>query len=577
MKKKILPVLIILLLIVILSASFAASIIKEHYSPTDETMDLYEYYHLSDTSHAAIILNNEILDEQGLLIDGEVYLDYDFVHDNLNSRLYYDSGKQLLLLAFDADLMKISPDSTTAELTSSVQEFSHIIFTLEDENPYISISFLQEYSDFKAAFYETPGRLVITTIYEEVETASATSATQVRYRGGIKSPVLTELAEGENVTVLARDEKWTEVITTDGIFGYMPSSKVSDGTALAPESSYSEEFTHIFLDETISLAWHQVAYQGGNRDISSVLDSIGDINVISPTWFYLNDNQGNIADISSSSYVETCHSRGIQVWGLVSNLENPDVSTAAVLTDTDTRQHLIDQLIAAAVNCGMDGINVDFESLSVDTIGDSFIEFIRELSIRCKEENLILSVDNYVMSSYSNFYNRAEQAKFADYVIIMAYDEHYYGSDDGSVASLPWVENGILGTMEQVPASQIILGNPFYTRIWKLTPKSGADTSVTDDSDHSSTYDISSEVAGMDTAAASIKAHSAEITWSEEDQQNYAEWNEGDTLYRCWLEDSTSMQERLDLINKYTLAGAAFWKLGFETDDIWELIDSSLH
>ena len=189
------------------------------------------------------------------------------------------------------------------------------------------------------------------------------------------------------------------------------------------------------------MAWHQITNADANTTIASVLQNTKGINVISPTWFYLNDNNGNIASLASSDYVNYCHQNGIEVWALVSNLENKDVDTTSVLTYTSKRENLINNLISAAIQYNFDGINVDFEALSSE-VGDSYIQFIRELSLKCANNGIVLSVDDYVPTSYTAFYNRAEQAVFADYVVVMAYDEHYSGSEEaGSVASIGFLRS----------------------------------------------------------------------------------------------------------------------------------------
>ena len=111
---------------------------------------------------------------------------------------------------------------------------------------------------------------------------------------------------------------------------------------------------------------------------------------------------------------------------------------------------------------------------------------------------------------------------------------------------------------------------PLYTRIWELTPKEDDDT--VSDSEDQSQYNISSAVYGMDAAAAQVSGNGATASFDEESGQNFAEWSVGTTLYRVWLEDSTSLEQRLKLVSDNKLAGAAFWKLGFENSTIWDTV-----
>ena len=371
---------------------------------------------------------------------------------------------------------------------------------------------------------------------------------------------------------MEKGTKWDKAASKDGIVGYIKASTLSDiKTTELKNNDYTEEaFTHIKKDKDICLAWHQITNKSSNSKVANVISSTKGVNVMSPTWFYLNDNNGGLADLASKDYVNYCHSQGIEVWGLFSNLENKNVDAASVLTHTSTRTTLINQIMSAAFNYELDGVNIDFENITKETYGDSYIEFIRELAIKCHNNGISLSVDVTVPASYNKFFNRADMANFADYVIIMGYDEHYNGSDAGSVASLPWVTTGLNDTLKEVPADQVILGMPLYTRIWELTPKD-ADNPVTDTADQSQ-YNITSSVYGMDAAAAQVSGNNATASPDEETGQNYAEWNANNKLYKVWLEDNTSLEKRLELVDKNKLAGAAFWKLGFENSSIWDIV-----
>lgn len=285
-------------------------------------------------------------------------------------------------------------------------------------------------------------------------------------KGGIKSPILADIGKNTEVTVLETGDTWTKVSTAEGIIGYIKSKALGATSTKTLTSDYvAEEFTHI--KKILRSIWHGIRSQTQMpiQPLHPCFRTPRDQCYL-PTWFYLNDNNGNIASLASSDYVNYCHQKGIEVWALVSNLENKDVDTTSVLTYTSKRENLINNLISAAIQYNFDGINVDFEALSSE-VGDSYIQFIRELSLKCANNGIVLSVDDYVPSSFTAFYNRAEQATFADYVVVMAYDEHYAGSEEaGSVASIGFVKEGVANTLKEVPADQLILGMPFYARVW---------------------------------------------------------------------------------------------------------------
>jgi spore germination protein YaaH len=282
------------------------------------------------------------------------------------------------------------------------------------------------------------------------------------------------------------------------------------------------------------------------------------VNVISPTWFSISSNDGDISSLASEEYVKTAHDQGLEVWALVDNF-NESVDTTQVLSSTSSRGKLVNQLIAAALQYGLDGINIDFESLEEEA-GDGYIQFIREISVKCRLNGIVLSVDDPVPMSYTAFYDREEQGIVADYVIIMGYDEHYAGSEEaGSVASLTFEKEGIENTLKEVPAEKIISGVPFYTRIWQ-TDASGA---------------VTSEAVGMSTAEQWVTDNGLTTNWSQETSQDYAEVETADgSKYQVWLENERSLEEKAKLVKEYDLGGIAAWKLGLEKASVWDVISS---
>lgn len=571
MKKKVLPVLVVCALIVIVVAITGISALIKKYTPSKERQELSEYYNLSSEDQVAIILNNEVIETTAKMIGDHVYVDYYFVRDTLNPRFYWDANENILLYATARDLISAEADSNSYLITKSSVDYGRPIVKATSDSAYIDLDFVKEYSDFTYEYIADPNRIIVYNTWGSYEVATVKRNTNVRVKGGIKSPILADVKEKDQVFVLETDDSWTKVMTNDGIVGYIQGKRLSGTTEETRTSEYEPEtFAHITKDFEICMAWHQVTTRAANSDVASVLASTKGVNVISPTWFYLNDNNGGIADLGSSDYVSYCHSQGVEVWALVSNLENSDADSTYVLTHTSTRQNLVNQIVSVAIQYNLDGINLDFEALNREEVGDAYIEFVRELSIKCENNGIVLSIDNYVPTSYTSFYNRSEQAYFADYVVIMGYDEHYAGSDEGSVASLGWVRQGVIDTLTEVPANQVILGMPFYTRVWALTPDEEAGDN--DDIDANILYSVSSQVYGMRSANNLLADYGVEKQWLADSGQNYGEFESGGVIYKVWLEDSASAEERLKLVDEYELAGASFWKLGFETSDIWDTI-----
>lgn len=563
-------ILVAAVIVVIILILIAGKIIQK-YTPTKEEKDLYEYYGLTDASSAAIVMDQEILTQQAIVRDGTLYVEYETVKELFNSRFYWDANENLLLYTTAEDVISAAASGRDYYVTKEKHSEDYTIVYADSQTAYIAMEYVKKFTDLAYRFYEEPNRVVVTTDWSEVTVVPVKKDTQIRWKGGIKSPILVQAPKETELVLLEGGEDWDKVATEDGIIGYIPKKKLGEGGKRSYKHSFEEEeFSHILKDEKINMGWHQVTTQEANRTVTDVIAAAKGLNVISPTWFYLNDNEGNLMNLASADYVNYCHSQGVEVWALVSNLENEEVDTTQVLTYTSKRTNLVNQLIAAAIQYNFDGINVDFESLAAEA-GEGYIQFIRELSLKCKNNGIVLSVDNYVPTEYTAFYNRKEQAVFADYIIIMGYDEHYVGSDEGSVASIGFVRKGIEDTLKEVPANQTILAAPFYTRVWEETPKEASDDVEAAAEDYVP-YELSSQAVNMKESWNMVSVNGVEAVWSEEDGQYYAEYvNDGKT-YKIWLEDAKSMELRLQAAAEKGLAGMSFWKLGLEESSIWDTI-----
>lgn len=578
MKKKILPVIAASAFILAIISFMILGKVIDKYTPTDERRDLSEHYGVTSEEEVAIVYNNKLIESKAKLLNGVVYLRLDMVKGYINDRFYWDANENILRYTTASELVSVPAESTNYTIAKDSHSSNHIIVKADAETAYIAIDFVKTYSDFAYEIFEEPNRVVITTAWGDYTTTTAKKDTEIRVLGGIKSPIIDDIAKGETLTILEELENWTEVITDDGIIGYVKSKNLGSKSTKTLTSDFVEEaFTHIKKDFEINMAWHQVFNRNANSNISSVLSSTKGLNVISPSWFYLKDEKGGIGSLASSDYVSYCHQHNVEVWALVSNfgavdqgLENPDLTT--ILTHTSSRDNLVNNLISAAIQYNLDGINIDFESVD-PAVGDSYIQFIRELSLKCANNEIVLSVDNYVPTAYTAFYDRAEQALFADYVVIMAYDEHYSGSEPGSVASIGWVTEGIENTMKEVPADQIILGMPFYARVWKLTPADGIElpetgSMITDYSD----YNISCYSASMSEQKKLANVNGITPIWSDEIGQHYVEYKNSGAIYQIWMEDAASIEAKLKVMDSFGLAGGSFWKLGLEQSSVWDTI-----
>ena len=547
MKKQQKPIVIVCILILVLAAVGVGMHFIKKYIPTKERMDLTEYYGQTGEDEMTVILGTDIMETKAVKSGDRVYLPLDMVNTYLNQRYYWDSANQQILYATPSEL-QYYPASESGD--SEVW--------LKDDTVYLNLDFIKKYTDLDAYVYDNPSRIAIQHQFTSVNTVTVKKDTSIRYRGGIKSPILTDVSEGTTLIYMEALEDWVQVATMDGYIGYVQKDTLSDMETKDFERDFQkEEYTYLTMEDKVNLSWHQVTTQEANAYLADSIANISGVNVISPTWFYIQDTAGNIGNIASADYVSLAHERGLKVWGLIDNF-TADVSTTDTLSQLASRQNIIQQLVQTALSVGLDGINVDFESLSEDA-GPHFLEFLRELSIECHKNNLVVSVDNPVPEDFTSHYDRKEQGLVVDYIIIMGYDEHYVGSDAGSVASLPWVEQGVQDTITEVAPERTILAIPFYTRLWKTT--GGA---------------VTSEAIGMDEAQNVLSANAVEPVWDGSVGQNYATFEQDNSTYQIWLEDAQSIAEKVKLIPKYNLAGVAQWKLGFENSSIWQTISDNL-
>lgn len=548
MNKKYKPVIAVAVLVILVAILGIVTHVVMKYIPSSEKMDLNEYYGEMADGEIALVIGTEKLEERGLVDGDRVYLPLDVVNTYLNQRYYWDSANQQILYATPSELTSVRASSEAGDKV-----------WVKDDKVYLNLTYVQEFTDLDAYITKDPYRIAIQYKFKNVKTVTVKKNTSIRYRGGIKSAILTSVKKGTKLRLIEELENWDQVATDDGYIGYIDKKKVGEAEKTKFERSFKkEEYSYLTMDSKVNMVWHQVTSTDANAYFADATANMTGVNVISPTWFYLTDTSGNIASIASADYVSQAHEKGLQVWGLIDNFTQ-EVSTTETLSSTAARQNIISQLIQAAQDVGMDGINVDFESLSED-VGTHFLEFLRELSIECHKNNLVLSVDNPVPEDFTSHYDRAEQGRVVDYVIIMGYDEHYVGSEAGSVASLPWVEQGIQDTLDEVPAERVINAIPFYTRLWRTTGGN-----------------VTSEAIGMDQAQQTIADNNVETYWDKTTSQNYGKYDIDNSTYQIWLEDAQSVAEKVKLVSKYDLAGVSAWKLGFENNGIWQVISDNLN
>lgn len=530
---------------------------------------------------AAVACDNEYVNKYAFEKDGDTYMDISGVKKYIDDRFYYDSTENTVMYT-NATTIYTSPVGSN-EVTGDTKE--NLDFTssvMDGEICYVNLKYISKYIDFDYKYAKAngdkPAVVVVNTKSREDKNGTVKKNTQIRTDADYMADIVSDVKADTKLTILDKGDEWDKVATDDGVIGYILNKRVKVGktTKVSYKNDY-DTYTHNVLDKKISLAWHQVMYSSSNSGLSDMIKNAKGLNVISPTWFSVSDSKGEVSSIGSADYVKKAHSAGLDVWGLVSDFEtdgNGDYYIKTVVNNTKARQKMVSNIMKYASLYDLDGINVDFEYINVSE-GAGYLQFLRELSIECRKKGIVLSIDNYQPSAWTEFYDRNQQGRLADYVVVMNYDEHTASSNEaGSVSSLTFTEEGLKNTIDEVgDASRVINGMPFYTRIWTETPEDESDGNgkLIEDAANGN-YVLSTKAVSMDAAKEAYTEAGATPIYNEETGQNYVVYEKGSSTYMIWIEDETSIKARLDLMNKYEIAGAGYWKLGLESDDIWNTI-----
>ena len=572
------------ILILLIMAAVGGLIFWKRYGSSNEKADLKQYYGMTSADDIAVIVNNQVIAKAdgaygsgGRLIDGQAYIEYSVLHDFINKRFYWDANENLLLYTLPQGNVFVNAGSQEYTEVSEQKREEYIIWQTVDKKAYIALDFIKKYTNMECKEYKKPDRVMIVNEFGKTTVAEMKRDTEVRFQGGVKSPILTEVKKSEKVTVVEDEDDWKKVRTSDGFIGYVQTNSLKHMKEETISGSFEEpQYTGISKDYTINMAWHNVENTIANGYIQDMLASTKGLTTLAPTWFHIADTQGNLNSIADAEYVNYAHQSNLEVWAVLRDFHggiNSAEETYEVLSYTSKRTNLIDQVIAAALQAGIDGINLDFELISAEC-GEDYVQFVRELSVKCHQNGLVFSVDNYVPMPYNTFYDLSEQSVFADFVVIMGYDEHVEGSyEAGSVASYGYVKDGIENALKVVPNEKLVNAIPLYTRLWFETPKTQEELAAeagTEAADYPNK--VTSTALGMDDARKRIEEAGAQVSWDENTRQNYAQWDADGGTYKIWLEDSQSLEEKLKLIQKNELAGVAEWRLGWENSEIWDLI-----
>lgn len=316
--------------------------------------------------------------------------------------------------------------------------------------------------------------------------------------------------------------------------------------------------------EKINLVWQHGSLPAVDL---SVLPKVPGVNVVSPCWYVISNEYGKINSKAVEGYVARAHAKGYKVWPLITNGFDPE-RTKKLLRDENAKRYVIQQLLAEAEMHGFDGINLDFENIYQED-KDELTKFVKQIRKATQKKNLKLSIDVTVPDGSPNWslcFDRKKLAEQVDYVMLMAYDQYSGGSPmAGPTASYNWDKTGLQATLQEVPANKLIMGIPLYMRLWHFDAKEKR---------------FRAKTLSMPQAA---KIHAEKSTdetyrcqWLEKEKMLYVSYMEKDVPYCFWQENQRSLRYKAELVNTCQLAGIAAWRYGFETPDIWPMLEEVL-
>lgn len=530
------------------------------FSPSKEVMELSEYYNLTSEEEMAVILQDTISDEKGLYSDGIPYISYSMVKELFNKKFYWDANEHIMILTRPQEIIKIQPDTAEITVNKGSVAKEYVVVKMHNDVPYIAMPYVQEMSDITYKTFELPNRIVIKYKWGINELAATVKKkTVIRLEDSIKSKILAEISPGDEVICVDTDETisrgFSKIISEDGIIGCVKTKKLNESSYRTTESSFVKpEYVHITKDYDICMAWHQVTNASANGGLLNLLNSTKGVNTISPTWFSIKDNKGNISSLADETYVQRAHNAGVEVWGLCNDFSK-EIDIAVVLSNTASRERLENKLLSMAIEYNLDGLNIDFENIKEES-GEDFIQFVREMAVKCSNNGIVLSINDYVPVSYREYYNYEEQGEVADYVVIMAYDEHYSGSEEaGSVSSIGFVNDAVSKITGMVSEERVIMALPFYTRLWKLSNEG-----------------LTSAAYSMSGAQSILDDRGVKPSWDTATGQYYAEYQEGGATFQIWLEEEKSIEEKLKAVTQSGVHNVSFWRLGFEKTEVWNTV-----
>lgn len=518
------------------------------------------------TSKTNLVINNsnitKNLKNDVIVEDGVVYISTKDIANFFDGNIYYDNKYDQIITTSSTKVATLKIDKRQVTVNGAEKDLVASAKKIND-NFYLPFSEIsQSVYNVETTYVKDTDTVVVVSLDRELTYANSSKNNNIKYKPDTFSKTVAKVEKGDTLTVVNTQEElpdgWSKVTTESGKVGYVKTSTLANTKKMRENLEIEKQ-----VEGTISMFWDYFSEYGQAPARSG---SIEGVNVVSPTFFTLQkQGEGNIVanvGTSGTNYIEWAHTNGYKIWASLSNSSMKE-TTNVILNDYELRKKLIDNIITAVVTYNLDGINLDFENI-YEADKDEYTRLVIELAPRLRDLGKVLSVDVTApdgSADWSLCYDRNEIANAADYIVYMGYDQNGVSStEEGTTAGYDWVEANIkkfLG-QEEVDASKLILGIPFYTRLWIETDG-----------------EIDSKVVFMKNIDSYIP-DGVELSWDEDLKQHYMEYTQNGKTYKMWLEDTDSIKYKLELVNSYNLAGAAYWAKDRETEDIWSVIAQTL-
>ncbi len=502
-------------------------------------------------------LRNEIIQE-----DGIIYLSEDDIANFFDKHIYLEEENNKIITTYNKKIAEVSLEENVININGADKTTSaHAI----ERNGviYIPISEMTEVYDIEIGNIEETKVITMDSLDEEQKKAVVTSNLAVKSSTRFIAKTVDRIEKGDSVVVISSDGKYSRIRTENGKIGYIKTNKLANEYTVREDMAEQKQ-----IEGKVNMTWDYYSEVGSAPDRTGT--TIEGVNVVSPSFFYIDENgafRENVGE-SGQAYIEWAHGNGYKVWPMVSNAPAANESleiTSEIMNSYENRKQLIEEIVDACVAYDLDGINIDFENMKQEDI-DLYSRFIIELTPRLNEIGMVVSVDVTAPDggeTWSMCFDRNVIGDVADYIIFMAYDQNGISSTTaGTTAGYNWIELNLVKFLqtEEIDSDKLILGIPFYTRIW--------------------TVDANGEVVRNPTVnmedIEDVIPDGVQKTWDDELKQYYVEYQDGEYTRKMWIEDVESLKAKVSLVNENNLAGVASWQYGMETEDVWPMLEEEL-